>query len=223
MLGLTSSIIYIDYIDDRGEIIKMASALSEGQLLQRMMTQYCRSSVYPDMKKLRDLLTQLSDEQKLDILRQKYLWTPLHWAAVSDDPEIISTLLQCLPTTYRLQLLMVDKISTPLHHAAHWDRPESVKVILDCLTADNQIELMSVQWGDETAIQNAEYHGNADVVRILREYWQQAKKQLKGEEPRQKEGEQQRQQNEDGKRQRLEEQKKISEEKTRQKLSGKAR
>ena len=102
----------------------MASALSEGQLLQRMMTQYCRSSVYPDMKKLRDLLTQLSDEQKLDILRQKYLWTPLHWAAVRDDPEIISTLLQCLPTTYRLQLLMVDKISTPLHQASHRDRPE---------------------------------------------------------------------------------------------------
>ena len=159
------------------------STQSAEKLLQDMITQYCRwtSSVSPDMKKLREVLTQLSDQQKLHILQQRYYgwWTPLHWAAASGDTEIISTLLTSLQSSAdRLKLLMVDRYSTPLHDAVHFGNTESVKMILDCLTADQQIHLMSVQssWGRETA----ERRGHTDTVRVLTEYQQRADNLMRG-------------------------------------------
>ena len=96
----------------------MSSTQSAEQLLQHMMTQYCvleSSTVYPDMKKLRELLALLSDEQKLHILQQRYsvCGTPLRYAAGRDHKEIISTLLTSLQSSAdRLKLLMVDKSDT---------------------------------------------------------------------------------------------------------------
>ena len=149
------------------------STQSADQTLQDMMTQYSKSSsVYPDMKKLREVLTQLSDQQKLHILQQDYSdWTPLHYAAFSGHTEIISTLLTSLQSSaYRLKLLMVYEY-TPLHTAALFGLTQSVKVILDCLTADHQIQIMSVQDRDgKTAIQWAEMGIRTDTVRVLREY-----------------------------------------------------
>ena len=145
------------------------STQSAEQLLQDMMRQYCDnwSSVYPDMKKLREVLTQLSDQQKLHILQQKYsvLGTPLHYAADRDHTEIISTLLTSLQSSAdRLKLLMVIiALGTPLHYAAYCGHTESVKMILDCLTADQQIQIMSVQSiSGETAIQCAVKGGHTD-------------------------------------------------------------
>ena len=116
--------------------------MSSKQILQYMMRQYCGiPSVCPDMKKLREVLTLLSDQQKLHVLQQVYFvwWTPLLWAASSDHTEIISTLLTSLQSSAdRLKLLMVSEY-TPLHRAADWGRTQSVKIILDCLTADQQI------------------------------------------------------------------------------------
>ena len=155
------------------------STQSAEQLLQDMMTQYCEDlpSVYPDMKKLREVLTQLSDQQKLHILQQEYYgWrTPLHCAASRDHTEIISTLLTSLQSSAdRLKLLMVSKY-TRLHIAAFLGHTESVMKILDCLTADQQIHLMSVQSGfGMTAIQHAEFLRCTDTARILREYQQRA-------------------------------------------------
>ena len=68
------------------------------------MTQYCYeapSSVYPDMKKLREVLTQLSDQQKLHILQKGNYsgWTPLHCAADIGHTEIIRTLLTSLQSS----------------------------------------------------------------------------------------------------------------------------
>ena len=144
-----------------------------------MMTQYCDfPAVHPDMKKLREVLTQLSDQQKLHILQQWYsvCGTPLHWAAFRGHTEIISTLLTSLQSSAdRLKLLTVDKLSTPLHRAAFSRNTESVKMILDCLTADQQIQIMSVHdWGSKRAIQSAERRGRTDTVRVLREYQQRA-------------------------------------------------
>ena len=163
------------------------STQSAEQLLQKMMTQYCNlwpSSVYPDMDKLRKVLTQLSDQQKLHILQQRYsvFGTPLDYAAVRDHTEIISTLLTSLQSSaYRLKLLMVYK-NTPLHAAAHWGNTESVKMILDCLTADQQIQLMSVQdWDGKTIIQRADHRGQTDTVRVLREYKQRAENLMREE------------------------------------------
>ena len=159
--------------------------MSSTQLLQDMMRQYCRpSSVYPDIKKkLREVLTQLSDQQKLHILQQDYTTRPLHRAARRDDTEIISTLLTSLQSSAdRLKLLMVDDEYTPLHRAALMGHTESVKMILDCLTADQQIQIMSVQdWGDETAIQCAESIRRTDTVRVLREYQHRAESLMKEE------------------------------------------
>ena len=79
------------------------STQSAEQILQDMMTQYSdwSSSVYPDMKKLREVLTQLSDEQKLLILQQVYSgWvTPLVCAAYRGHIEIFSTLLTSLQSS----------------------------------------------------------------------------------------------------------------------------
>ena len=138
------------------------------------MRRYCKgpsSSVYPDMDTLREVLTQLSDQQKSHILQQKYnFWRPLEYTACRGHTEIISTLLTSLQSSaYRLKLLMVYK-NTPLHAAAHWGNTESVKMILDCLTADQQIQIMSVQCKGKTAIQKAESRGRTDTVRVLREY-----------------------------------------------------
>ena len=156
------------------------STLSAEQLLQDMMRQYCKllsSSVYPDMKKLREVLTQLSDQQKLHILQQKYsvLGTPLDYAAFRDHTEIFSTLLTSLQSSaYRLNLLMADDQDPPLHRAAWWGRTDSVNMILDCLTADQQIQIMSVQSRGRTAIQIAESEGDTATVRVLREYQHRA-------------------------------------------------
>ena len=155
----------------------MTSTQSPEKRLQYTMKLYCEDRVYPDMKKLRKVLTQLSDEQKLQLLQQKYsVWTPLRYAAIRDHTEMISTLLTSLQSSaYRLKVLMSSKHSTPLHIAAHYGRTEPVKMILDCLTADQQIQIMSVQSiSGETAIQCAVKGGHTDTVRVLREYQQRA-------------------------------------------------
>ena len=156
------------------------STQSSEKLLQDMMRLYCAgwsSSVYPKMKKLSEVLTHLSDQQKLHILQQVYYsdWvTPLHQAAWRDHTEIISTLLTSLQSSEdRLKLLMVTKY-TPLHTAAIYSHTKSVKMILDCLTADQQTQLMFVQAYGETALQHAQRKGHTDTVRILREYQQRA-------------------------------------------------
>ena len=182
------------------------STQSAEKLLQDMMRQYRyrdeSSSVYPGMSKLREVLTLLSDQQKLHILQQRYfLFRPLEWAAGGDDTEMISTLLTSLQSSaYRLKLLMVNDGFTPLHVATCCGHTESVKMILDCLTADQQIRIMSVQCGGETAIQRAERYRHTDTVRVLTEYQHRADNLMQ----RRKQQEQQR----------------INEEKTRQRLSG---
>ena len=183
----------------------MSSTQSAEKRLQDMMTQYCGLlSVYPDMTKLREVLTQLSDQQKLHILQQEYsgLHTPLYWAARRDHTEIISTLLTSLQSSAdRLKLLMVNDEDPPLHTAALHGHTESVKMILDCLTADHQINLMSVlNWRGKTAIQIAESEGDTATVRVLREYQQRVDNLIQ--------------------RRRQHEQKRINDEKTRQQLSG---
>ena len=159
------------------------------QLLQDMMEQYCKpvsSSVYPDMKKLREVLTLLSDQQKLHILKPKLLHilkqkhpvlTPLRRAAAKNHTEIINTLLSSLQSSadrFRLLMVIVDDEDTPLHTAAFWGNTESVKMILDCLTLDQQIQIMSVQCRGDTAIQLAENDRHTDTVRVLTEYQHRA-------------------------------------------------
>ena len=147
------------------------------------------------MEKWREILTVLTDQQKLQVLQQQYpvRRRPLQCAAIRGHTEIISTLLTSLQSSaYRLKLLMVyDMYYRPLHEAADCGHTESVKMILDCLTPDQQIRMMSVQDCDygntaihiegETAMQCAERWGQTDTVRMLRPY-QQRVEQLQQEE-----------------------------------------
>ena len=154
----------------------MSTQSAEKLLLDRM-TQYSVSQpVHPDMDELREVLTLLSDQQKLHLLQQKYSgWRkPLYFAAVKGHTDIINTLLTSLQSSAnRLKLLILDNDYTPLHVAAHCGNTETMKVILDCLTPDQRIQLMSVQgrW-EKTAIEMAEQNGHTDTVRVLMEYQQ---------------------------------------------------
>ena len=163
--------------------------MSSSCILQDMMTQYCRddwsSSACPDMEKWREILTVLTDRQKLQVLQQHYpvRRRPLQCAAIRGHTEIISTLLTSLQSSaYRLKLLMVGK-RTPLHLAAWRGHTESLKIILDCLTADQQIQITSVhdKWDGVTAIQCAERCGHTDTMKILREYQHRAENQKREE------------------------------------------
>ena len=135
------------------------------------MREYVRESEYhPDMEKLRELLSKVTDALKLNILQQtKGKWTDrtaLHKAAGRDDAEMITTILSSLQSSYRLQLLMMkdNMRCTSLHKAASVDHTESVKAILSSLTADQQIQLLTAEDEDgETAVEMASGE-TADVL-----------------------------------------------------------
>ena len=113
-----------------------------------MMRQYVRRSEYPDTEKLRELLSKVTDKEKLNILQQtKIRWdmTALHEAAYRDDAEMITTILSSLQSSDRLKLLMMrdNMTRTSLHAAASGSHTESVKAILNSLTADQQTQLLT--------------------------------------------------------------------------------
>ena len=128
-----------------------------------MMREFVRRSKYhPDMEKLRELLSKVTDEQKLNILQQtKNRWgiTALCEAAWIDDAEMITTILSSLQSSDRLKvLMMIDNwMLTPLHTAAIGNMTESVKAILNSLTAVQQIQLLTAEGGrlGKTAVEMA--------------------------------------------------------------------
>ena len=117
--------------------------------LKDMMREYVRRSEYhPDMEKLRELLSKVTDEQKLNILQQtksERHSTALHEAAYRGDAEMITTILSSLQSVNRLKLLMMKNYlkHTPLHLAALRGHTESVKAILNSLTADQWMQLLT--------------------------------------------------------------------------------
>ena len=128
-----------------------------------MMREYVRTSEYhADMEKLRELLSKLTDEQKLNILQQTKSevagMTALHKAAQRGHAEVLNTVLFTLQSSDRLKVFL-DKDymkRTPLHEAASGGHTESMKAILDSLAADEQIQLMTEQeWYSKTAVEMA--------------------------------------------------------------------
>ena len=128
-----------------------------------------RSECHPDMEKLRDLISKVTDEQKLNILLQtksERHSTALHEAAYRGDAEMITTILSSIQTADRLKSLMMrDFIKrTPLHAVAWRGHTESVKAILNSLTADQQMQLLAEQeWYGKTAVEMASGE-TADVL-----------------------------------------------------------
>ena len=134
------------------------------------MREYGRNSEYhPDIEKLREVLSKLTDEQKLNILQlTKNVWgrTALHEAADRDDAKMITSILSSLQPADRLKLLMMeDNVKcTPPPLAAWRGHTESVKAILNSLTADQQMQLLTAEdlYG-KTAVEWAS-GGTADVL-----------------------------------------------------------
>ena len=118
-----------------------------------------RSEYHPDIEKLRDLLSKVTDEQKLNILHQtKNRWTDkttLHKAAYRGDAEMITIIISSLQSSNRLKPLMMTNywMLTPLHATALRGHTESVKAILNSLTADQQMQLLTAEDEDgKTAV-----------------------------------------------------------------------
>ena len=141
------------------------------------MRKYMRRSKYhPDLERLRELLSKITDEQKLNVLQQTdSVWdiTALHEAANRGDAKMITTILSSLQSADRLKLLMMGDFfaSTPLH-AASEGHTESVKAILNSLTADQQMQLLveEDEYG-ETAAEMA----SGETADVLSEYKNSAK------------------------------------------------
>ena len=132
-----------------------------------------RSSEYPDIEKLRELLSKVTDEQKLDILQriksEVASMTGLHKSSYRDDAEVLKTILTSLQYSDRLKVLMMINYAnrTPLHEATLGGHTESVKAILDSLAADQQIQLMFEQgWDGKTAVEMA----SGETAGVMTEY-----------------------------------------------------
>ena len=129
------------------------------------------------MEKLRELLSKVTDEQKLNILQQTKSGrdrTALHVAAYRDDAEMITTILSSLQSSDRLKLLMMRDYEqhTPLHTTASMRQTESVKAILNSLTADQQMQLLAEEDEDgETAVEMA----SGETADVLSKYKNRAK------------------------------------------------
>ena len=146
---------------------------SHDEQLACIVKEYVRRCNYhPDMEKLRELLSKVTDEQKLNILQQtksERYSTALRKAAERDDAEMITTILSYLQPSDRLRLLMMkDNVKrTPLHEAASEGHTESVKAILNSLTADQQMQLLIAECRDyKTAVEWA----SGETADVLSEY-----------------------------------------------------
>ena len=149
--------------------------------LKDMMREYVRSSKYHrDIEKLRELLSKVTDEQKLNILQQTKSEkdrTALHAAERIADAEVITTILSSLQSSDRLKLLMMKDywMFTPLHAAAWRGHTESVKAILNSLTADQQMQLLTAEdlYG-KTAVEWA----SGETADVLSEYKNRAREKV---------------------------------------------
>ena len=142
------------------------------------MRDYVTSSEYHrDTEKMRELLSKLTDGQKLKILQRtksRQDEYALHVAAYRDDAEMITSILSSLRSSYRLDPLMKKDFikRTPLHITARGGHTESVKAILNSLTADQQIHLLPEEdvYG-KTAVEMA----SGETADLLFEYKNRAR------------------------------------------------
>ena len=136
--------------------------LSTAEALDEMLAVYVkeceRSSNYlPNMVKLRELLSDVTNEQRMIVLLGGCGMSALHWAAYRNHPEMITTILSSLNSSEKFNILTAEvyRHRTPLHVAAQWGSAESVDAILNSLKSKQQLQLLKVQKDGETAIEMA--------------------------------------------------------------------
>ena len=131
---------------------------SAAKELKNVITEYVTKSEYhPDIEKLRDLLSKVTDGQKLNILHQTKSevdgMTALHKAAQRGHADVLKTILSSHSDKLKLHRTKDYMKRTPLHEAVVSDQTESVKAILDSLRADEQLQLLKEQeWYSKTPL-----------------------------------------------------------------------
>ena len=154
---------------------------SAAEELKNFVTAYVTKSEYhPDMEKLRELLSKVTYEQKLDILQQTKSevagMTALHKAAQRGHADVLKAVLSTLQSSDRLIVLMAKDYMkrTPLHEAALGGHTESVKAILNSLTAVQQMQLLTIEggwYGNRTAVEMA----SGETADVLSEFKNRAR------------------------------------------------
>ena len=147
---------------------------SAAEELKNVVREYVTKSEYRlDEERLGELLSKVTDEQKLNILQQTKCevagMTALHKAAQRGHAEVLNTVLSTLQSSDRLKVLMAKDYMkrTPLHEAVFSNQTESVKAVLDSLTADQQTQLLTEQeWYGKTPVEMA----SGEMLDVLSEY-----------------------------------------------------
>ena len=142
--------------------------------LKNVVTEYVtKSECRLDKERLRELLSKVTDEQKLNILQQTESvvarMTALHKAAQRGHADVLKAVLTTLQSWDRLKILFAKDYMkrTPLHEAVFSDQTESVKAILDSLRADEQLQLLKEQeWYGKTPVEMA----SGEMLDVLAEY-----------------------------------------------------
>ena len=147
---------------------------SAAEELKDIVTEYVtKSECRLDKERLGELLSKVTDEQKLNILQQTKSevagMTALHKAAQRGHAGVLKPILSTLQSSDRLKVLMAKDYMkrTSLHEAVFSDQTESVKAILDSLTADQQTQLLTEQeWYGKTPVEMA----SGEMLDVLAEY-----------------------------------------------------
>ena len=144
---------------------------SEAQLHQ-LMYRYITSSLVPNTSQLKQLLSQVSNKQRMSILSKEYTnyWMPLHKAAFKDDTDIIEAILSSLQNTDRIKLASISvRGVTPLQLAINFANIDSVKAILVWLRSNEQILLLNTKERSRqiTAFLTAVSTGHVELTKTI--------------------------------------------------------
>ena len=137
--------------------------------LSKILNDYYNSMghIYPDIERLKNLLSQVSDAQRCELLSSIRGDEVLIEAAQLGKTELCVTLLSSLPQADRLKFIPVDELR-PFHFAALWRYTETISGILNCLTAEQQLQLLCAQDSDgNTALHDAAWRGHTETVKTL--------------------------------------------------------
>ena len=137
--------------------------------LSKILNDYYNSMghIYPDIERLKNLLSQVSYAQRCELLSSIRGDEVLIEAARLGKTELCVTLLSSLPQADRLKLKPVDELRA-FHFAALWRYTETILGILNCLTAEQQLQLLCAQDSDgNTALHDAARWGHTETVKTL--------------------------------------------------------
>ena len=145
------------------------SSIQTAEELSKILNDYYNSMghIYPDIERLKNLLSEVSDAQRYELLSSIRGDIALIEAAPLGKTELCVTLLSVLPQADKLKLIPFDELRA-FHFAALWRYTETISGILNCLTAEQQLQLLFTQDSDgDTALHDAARMGHTETVKTL--------------------------------------------------------